>query len=182
MEHVEYEERVLISENDYKKVIDDVTKQNRPITNCVIENIYLDNNNFFVYHNKMMLRIRHTNGENEELTLKIRNQDGSNREINETLNHHLIIDKELDGKLEDYKPVTKLITERMEAKYDNYLLVIDKNYYDDIIDYDLEIEASSQEIALSIIKDYCKQYDLIYKDNYQTKSHRAISRLKNKMK
>ena len=182
METVEYEERVMLSENDYHQVIKDIKESGLPLVSLTILNIYLDNKNEDIYKSGQMLRIRTTNGMNEELTLKIRNRDGSTREINETLKHHPLIDKELKGKFQDYQEITRLFTERIEAKYNDYLLVIDKNRYGDVIDYDLEIEANSQQKAINLIEKYCILYDLTYDSHYKVKSRRAIDEAKKKMK
>lgn len=180
MEIIEYEERVLIKEADYKKVINDIKNEGRCFRAFHIENIYLDNKEEFIYKNRMMLRIRIIDNKEQELTLKIKNPDGSNREINETLNKHPIIDKELDNRFNEYQEIAKLVTERIEVPYDDYLLVIDKNMYHGVIDYDIEIEAKSQQKALELIKKYCKSYNLAYDPKYPTKSHRAISLAKKK--
>ena len=180
METIEYEERVMISEDDYKQVINDIKRDGKPFTSLYIENIYLDNDSSFIYKTKKMLRMRTINQKEKELTLKIKNSDGSTREINETMNNHPIIDKELEGSFSTYKEIAKLITERIEVQYDDYLLVIDKNIYHNVIDYDLEIESSSQEYSLEKIKEYCQKYNLKYDSHYQTKSHRAISKALNK--
>lgn len=182
METVEYEERVLISESDYQQVIKDIKEKGLTMESLLILNIYLDNKNEDIYKNGQMLRIRTTNGKNEELTLKIRNQDGSTREINETLKSHPIIDKELKGNFNDYHQVTRLTTERIEVRYDDYLLVIDKNTYGDVVDYDLEIEANSQQKAINLIEKYCILYDLTYDPHYKVKSRRAIEEVKKRMK
>ena len=182
METVEYEERVLITEDDYNQVIKDIKKEGLPITNLIILNIYLDNGNEDIYKNGQMLRIRATNGKDEELTLKIRNADGSTREINETVESHPLIDKELRGNFKDYKEVTRLTTERIEVKYNDYLLVVDKNMYGDVIDFDLEIEANSHQKAVNLIEKYCILYDLTYDPHYKVKSRRAIDEAKKKMK
>ena len=174
MKHIEYEERVMISVNDYLKVIDDVKNEGLPINKLMIENVYLDNVNSFIYNNHMMLRIRNINQKEQELTLKVKTKDGSNLEINETINHHPTIDKYLEGNLSDYIEIAKLETQRIEVQYKDYLLVIDKNKYHGVTDYDLEIESDSQEKSLEIIKQYCIKYNLSFEKDYKSKSRRAI--------
>ena len=181
MKHIEYEERVLITKDDYHKVIDDIKKEGLPYTESFIVNVYLDNKDGYIKTHKRMLRIRTTNNKDVELTLKIKNQDGSCVEINEELEKHPLIDKELPDSFSNYSEVAKLITERIEVQYDDYLLVIDKNSYHGKVDYDIEIEANSQQKAYKIIKNYCKKYNLEYKEDYKSKSHRAIKEaMKNK--
>ena len=176
MKNIEYEERVMLKKSDYEKVIEDIKKEGKALRHLNIENIYLDNQEQFIYKTRKMLRIRTTNGTDKELTLKIKNPDNSNIEINETLDNHPLIDKELNNKFSEYKEVARLLTERYEAKYPDYLLVIDKNEYHGITDYDLEIEAKNQPKAKEIIEFYCKKYNLLFDSHYKTKSHRAIAK------
>ena len=178
MKHIEYEERVMIKESDYLKVIDDIRMEEKPIHHFMIENIYLDNADSFIYSNKMMLRIRIIDNQEKELTLKIRNPDNSTIEINETVERHREIDKHLPGSLSDYKEIARLVTDRIEVQYKDYLFIIDKNKYHGVIDYDLEVETDNQQKAIDIIKHYCEKYNLKYDPHYHSKSHRAISLIK----
>lgn len=182
MEHIEYEERVMISESDYHKIIEDIKQSEKPYVTSLIENIYLDNRDLFIYKNKMMLRIRTTNGDNQELTLKVRNPDGSTREINETLSHHPIINELLNNEFESYKEITRLITYRIEIFNEDYTFVLDKNEYENTVDYNIEIEANSQQNAIKLINYYCQKYNLKYSKDYEVKSHRAIKIAIKKMK
>ena len=182
MKHIEYEERVLISKSDYEKVIEDIKLSGRPLSHLKIENIYLDNDDSFIQKHHYMLRIRTTNGTNKELTLKYKLKDNSSVEINETLESHNLIDEEIEGDLKEYKEVAELITDRIEVEMDDYLLVIDKNEYHGITDYDLEIESSNQRLSRKIVEFYCKKYGFCYDPNYKTKSHRAFERIKQILK
>ena len=182
MEHIEYEERVLISKSDYKKIIADVKKERRQLIKTNITNIYLDNDDSFIYKTKKMLRIRFTNHQEIELTLKTKFPDNSCREINESLNEHPLIDKELEGSFSDYHQIAKLETKRIEVRFDDYLLVIDKNKYHGVTDYDIEIEADSQEKARKLVLFYCEKYNLVFDPNYKSKSHRAITKAKELLK
>ena len=180
MEVIEYEERVLISKNDYEKVIADVKLSGKKLSYLNIENIYLDNEQKTIRNHRWMLRIRTTNNKDEELTLKIKNSDNSTIEINETLDSHPEIEKQLGQSLKDYKEVTRLKTDRIEIQYEDYLLVIDKNDYSGIVDFDLEIESDNQAKSKKIIEFYCEKYGLLYDSHYKTKSHRAFEALDKK--
>ncbi len=177
MKIIEYEERVLIGQSDYEKVIEDMKLSNKPLTRFSIENIYLDNEEKLIRKNKWMLRVRTINNARKELTLKIKNPDNSAVEINETLDHHPEIDKYLNNNFNSFKEITRLTTERIEVTFDDYLLVIDKNSYSSIVDYDIEIESDSQEKSKIIIRFYCKKYGLTYDPDYKTKSFRAFQAL-----
>ena len=177
MEHIEYEERVMISKRDYKKVIDDLMSQGYKCEPFTIENIYLDNKDFFITKNDMMLRIRNTSTGIHELTLKIRNDDGSHTEINETLDNHPLLDASLGNKFKEFKEVIRLTTVRTEVPIENHLFVIDQNTYGNKTDYNIEVEANSQKNAVNIAKKYCEKYGLTYKRS-PSKSERAFARYK----
>ncbi len=179
MEHIEYEERVLISKDDYQRIIEYVKGLNKPYSSFSIENIYLDNDEGYIQNTKKMFRIRKIDNHISELTLKVKNPDGSCNEINETLEEHPLINKAL-GDLSKYKEIARLFTSRIELQEKDHLLVVDENIYHGIKDYDLEVEADSQEKAKEIILKYCEQFNLIYKDDYHSKSHRAIIQAKKK--
>lgn len=180
MKTIEYEERVLLNEADYRKVIEDIEYEGRAYKSFTIENIYLDNDENFIQNNRSVLRIRTTSEGIYELTLKIKQADNSCIEINETVDEHPQIDEKLHRNFDQYKEIARLTTQRIEVEYDDYLLVIDKNFYSDVIDYDLEIEAKSQQFALEILQKYCKKYGIAYDSGYRSKSRRAIAKAKEK--
>lgn len=178
MEHIEYEERVLISYNDYQLIVQDLKNQNFDLTSFDIENIYLDTKKLKLTKNGMMLRIRNISNAPQELTLKIKDPSGGHLEINETLADHPRIDECLKKKFSKYQEITRLLTKRIEIPFDDYLLVLDENRYSNKVDYDIEIESSSQEKAKEIILKYCEKYHLTYKEKYRSKSKRAIKEFK----
>lgn len=178
MKHIEYEDRVMIKESDYKKVIEDIKKDSKHYVSLHIENIYLDTHDFELQKNHLMLRLRNINNDEQELTLKIRNGQGSHIELNETLKSHPEIDKHLDKRFEEYQEITKLVTDRIEVQHEDYLFVLDKNYYNGIIDYNIEIEAKTFEKAHETLLKYCKKYNLEYKSDYPSKNKRALATLK----
>ena len=71
-----------------------------------------------------------------------------------------------------------LVSVVSEIPINDYLLVIDKNEYLDVIDYDIEVEANSQARAKEVMLKLCEKYKLRYDPNYQVKSARAFNRYK----
>ncbi len=173
MRNIEYEERVIISFEQYRKVLAYYVAKYPDYRILDIENTYFDDEQLSLKNSHKVLRLRKTNGE-YELTLKVKGEDGD-LEINETPTSHKEIDKALNNEFDKYKPIAKLATSRIEIDIDDYLFVLDMNKYNGIIDYNIEIEASSKEKALSIIMDICKSFDLEYKKDYRSKSSRAIA-------
>ena len=180
MKVIEYEERVLISEIDYNKVIADTKLSGKKLSHLSIENIYFDNKEKDIRNKGWMLRVRNIDNGNQELTLKYRNPDNSTVEINETIEEHPEIEKILGNKFDNFQEITRLKTDRIEVQFEDYLLVIDKNSYSGIIDYDLEIESDEQTKSRKIIDIYCEKYELLYDPLYKTKSQRAFEELDKK--
>lgn len=175
MEQIECESRVMINLNDYLSIIKDLHEQGHHFILSTNENIYLDDKDNSLNKKHWMLRIRKINSQKEELTLKIP-VDKGDIEINETLSNHPEIDRYLDNRFNEFHEVARLITRRIEIKFPEYLFVIDENKYHGYIDYDIEIEAKDKEKAVSIMKQYCQQYNLEFKDHYYSKSKRAIAK------
>lgn len=175
MKHIEYEERLIIKESDYQKIIEDINAQKLKGRHLHIENIYLDDKEYSLTDNHKMLRIRTTNNKDVELTFKSRHPSGGHYEINETLEHHHEINLNLDKEFKEYHEVARLITDRIEIPIDDYLFVIDKNHYGNIIDYNIEIEAISQEKAHELMVKYAEKYQIPYKKEVGGKSGRAIA-------
>ena len=77
------------------------------------------------------------------------------------------------------KMIADLYTRRIEINIDDYLLVLDANLYNDITDYNLEIESNvSKEHAKRTILDYCQRFNIKYELDYLTKSERAMNSTK----
>ena len=178
MENIECEERVLLTFAQYhlilKHYVSLYPNHYRYFKNT---NIYLDDQNHTVLNSSSMLRIRRIDNKKEELTLKIKQENGD-LEINETLENHPTIDKYLSVPFSSLKPITTLKTTRVEIDIDDYMVVIDMNTYNGIIDFDLEIEAKTQERAKEIILSICEKYKIEYKNAYPSKSRRAFASIK----
>lgn len=144
MKNLECEERVMITFEQYQKVISHYVAIDPNFKILDIENTYFDDAELSLKNSHKVLRMRRTNG-HIELTLKIKGEEGD-LEINETMENHPEIDKALNHQFDKYHPITKLRTNRVEAKEKDYLVVIDQNMYNGIIDYNVEVEASNKEI------------------------------------
>ena len=177
MKNIECEERVMIDFDQYTKLVAAYVSIDPNFRILSIENIYLDDEELSLRKRHDVLRIRNTNG-HLELTLKVKGIDGD-IEINETPEKHPEIDKRLEKPFARYHEIARLKTNRIEANEKDYLVVIDQNMYNGIIDYDLEVEASSLEKAKSAIKDICQRFSLEYKNGYQSKISRALKTKKN---
>ena len=186
---MEYEKRVMLTEEQYFALVSFYIRQNPhyPFINQV--NYYYDTEDLFLKQNHMVLRMRDIPHKGSELTLKSKEENGDREDnMRLTLMQHSSLLKKghfpkcriietvirLGRPLHEYKLLTKLETRRLEIKENDYLVVIDKNEYNGIIDYNLEIEAKSRERAQEVILEFCDKFSLQYRGDYQSKSSRAL--------
>lgn len=180
--NLEIEAKATLSKEDYDKLISnfDASKIYRQI-NC-----YYDTKDRQIVKKKCGLRTRVIN-DKTELTLKIPeavgkteiNQQISNKEL-QNLNKYNIfpygevkqfLESKLDLDLDCIKLLGFLITDRLDITYKNTLISIDKSEYNSIIDYEIECEAPSMDIAENSLKEFLTKYQIEYKKS-------AISKLK----
>lgn len=185
---LEYEARVMLSITQYNKLLE-IVSDISPIT---LINEYFDDDDCSIITNRKMLRIRNLNNKGYELTFKIKGQNGDT-EVNQPLSPNerdLLINKGQfpDGDVKEevekvvpidsIKLITSLKTLRYEKRIDDYLFVLDKNEYNNITDYNLEIESDDKQKSVNIIKKYCELYGMQYSESYKGKSRRAILSVK----
>ena len=190
--NMEYEARVMINEEQYINIRKHYLNSKYPKEEIINENFYFDTEDLKLTSSHKVLRMRKINNSNYELTLKIKGENGD-IEIN-----HKLTDKEKDDLLEksiiSYPPIldklkesnidpssiryiTNLKTERLEVRLEYCLLVIDKNYYRNKIDFNLEVESSAKSVAKSQLEEIIKPFGLNIKKDYINKAKRAIYNL-----
>ena len=187
----EFESRVMLTENEYFEIVSFYLKQYPNIQFLQNTNIYLDTEDLFLRKKHITLRIRTINDANCELTCKIKGGNGDQeindnlfvKEIDMLLNHYVFPNGNVKNflislarPLSEYRPITTLYNRRLEIKYPDHLLVIDKNAYGDIVDYNLEIESENDiNVSRKYLKAYCEKFNLSLKDQpYIGKATRAI--------
>ena len=181
----EYECRAMLSEKEYLNLLDFY----HPITLITNVNHYFDTPDLFLTNNHMVLRLREVD-DKKELTLKIKERD-ADIEITALIDakdsfikHPIIEDKEIRDELINrcvdigsLQYITTLKTERFEISKNKYLIVLDKNYYHDKIDFNIEIESMSRKEAKKRLLKILKAFNLSYEEDYISKSRRAILKL-----
>ena len=190
--NMEYEARVMINEEQYINIRKHYLNSKYPKEEIINENFYFDTEDLKLTSSHKVLRMRKINNSKYELTLKIKGENGD-IEIN-----HKLTDKEKDDLLENsiisYPPIldklkesnidpssiryiTNLKTERLEVRLEYCLLIIDKNYYRNKIDFNLEVESSAKSLAKSQLEEIIKPFGLSIKKDYINKAKRAIYNL-----
>lgn len=189
--NIEMERRVMLNKAQYEALLNYSLKYSNRKSFTLV-NHYFDDEDLSLRKNHYMLRIRNTDDSNFEVTLKVKGEKGdleinnpiSNEEVNILIKRFSYQNEEITPLLykvtnKEIKYITSLKTERIEIEFDDFLFVLDKNYYSDIVDYNLEIESSNIEKANEVIKKYCDQYGMQYSKDYQSKSRRAINKALN---
>ena len=188
--NLEYEERVMITENQYSQIVNEYSKyEGKEVVNV---NYYFDYENLQLTNSGMVLRARNINDQIFELTLKIKQENGdmevnhplTSTEFNDIIENEEIPDSEvlvlLKSKnidLDRIKLITSLKTERIEIQFPEYLFVIDKNYYNDKVDFNLEVESTSKKLAKDYLNQIISKFNIENKKDYISKSRRAIYNL-----
>ena len=188
--NLEYEERVMITQNQYSQILNEYSKYEcKEVVNV---NYYFDYENLQLTNSGMVLRARNINDQVYELTLKIKQENGdmevnhplTSTEFNDIIENEEIPDSEvlvlLKSKnidLDRIKLITSLKTERIEIQFPEYLFVIDKNYYNGKVDFNLEVESTSKKLAKDYLNQIISKFNIENKKDYISKSRRAIYNL-----
>lgn len=181
--NLEIEFKILLTATQYEQIVLDYQKE--------IKNQYIQTNYYLMHPTldeyQYMLRIRKKEG-TYELTLKEPRPDGnletniplSKEEANTLLNggdiKNQITEKlsTLHISLSDLNTDHSLTTIRSDIIFPIGVLSIDKNTYENTIDYELEFEVIDKEKGKLIFFDIIKKYNLSYQQNCPSK----IKRLK----
>ena len=190
----EFESRIMLTNDEYISVVYFFMKLYPNQHFLQNKNYYFDTDDFYLKNQHITLRVRFINDVKCELTLKIKGSNGD-QEINDSLTFkqfellknegvfpignvrdYLLI---LSLPLNAYKCLTSLYNLRLEIKQEDHLLVIDKNIYNDITDYNLEIETEDNVVhAQDVLSSYIKQFNLsLGAQKYKGKAHRALDSL-----
>ena len=187
----EFESRIMLTESEYFEIVSHFMRLHPNKQFLKNTNIYLDTEDLYLRKNHITFRIRIINDVKCELTIKIKGSNGDDeindminlKEVDMILKEHVFPDGSVKNYLlslpysfDTYKEITTLNNLRLEIEEEDHLLVIDKNIYSGITDYNLEIEAKdSIENAKKWLNHYIKMFNLSnHGQKYVGKAHRAI--------
>lgn len=188
--NIEIEAKALISQKDYDKV--NKFFHTERFCKAKQTNYYIDTEDLSLKKLGIVLRIREKG--DFYLNLKAPLAEGlleKNAKINwkdyedfrdkgifpdSSIKNFLIM---LGIKLQELKIITSLVTERIEIENfeDKGKFAIDKNKYNNLIDYELELEANSLKKASDGLQEICERVGIEYHENKLSKESRAISSL-----
>ena len=190
--NIEIEAKVLISSEEYENVIN--TYAGKVIAEYDQVNYYIDSDDFDLKNIGVGLRVRLKDGI-YTLTLKAPMSEGlleKNNSLTEVQFNALFkkgvlpecdikeFVKMLGKDPETLKVQTVLITHRKEimVEDENINFSIDKNKYNDLVDFELECSGNSLSRAKDYLKRLCSVSNILYKDNQKSKETRALDTIK----
>lgn len=182
--NLECEIKALISKEDFEVLfnkyqnVGEIREQ---------DNIYFgDKKNIFKSH-KCGMRIR-TRANSKKLTLKIPQYDGnieinqviSENELNAIIAGNFIPEGQIKEALtslgirdSDLVILTTLHTTRLLVNDGNFELCLDKNTYNNKIDYEVEVEGPSLKEAKQYIENFFEKEKILFTENHLSKYVRA---------
>ena len=189
--NIEIEAKVLINEDDYNRVLKFYKKEElQKVTQL---NYYIDTDALLLKQFGIGLRIRQKDF--FVLNMKAPLQEGllekkesiSEKEFDNFKNNGVFPNGSIKNLLLMFgvditklKIQTTLKTERIviENFSDNEVFAIDKNYYNGLIDYELELEGTSLERAKNSLKERCEELNIDFVENAKSKQVRAMETIK----
>jgi uncharacterized protein YjbK len=188
--HLEIESKILVTGDEYDLLLKKLNLgENLKVYQT---NYYVDTleNNLRTYG--FGLRIRELNN-TYTLTLKSpmaegvleKNQILTATEYKNFREHHLFP----KGLVKDFldivefdtsllKIITALTTERIDTTFENRHICLDKNMYNGHVDYEVESEQSSLQLASETLKKLCEYAGITYVENRISKHSRALNSVK----
>ncbi len=189
----EYETRLMLTEEQYFFIVTYYMNIQPNKHFLQITNHYYDTDELnLTKDQRMTLRVRIINDVKSELTLKIKGEDGD-EEVTDGLSpkeQELLLEQNifpygqvrnrlmlLPYPLNKYHRITSLFNRRLEIEFEDHILVVDKNTYEDEVDYNLEIESSVGIVhAKELLKEYANKFGLtLSKEKYIGKARRSIT-------
>lgn len=170
--NLEIEFKNMLNVTEYQKLLNEFSINEEQI--WTQKNIYFDTPSSQLKKQEAALRIRVKNS-TYELTLKTKaevglletNQIITKQEYQLLKYDHVLVEGPVYDALIALKidvtklqVITDLTTKRTEIPYQNGLLVLDKSFYSDIIDYELEYEVNDYDKGWSNFQGLLKKFDI----------------------
>ncbi len=170
-QEIEIEFKVLLPKDKFNQILNTLNFPAKPFTQI---NYYFETPDLQLKKHHAALRIRKKNS-NYIVTLKEPHSQGilethdriSETAFNNAINHnHLVAPncfKQLDKmniKIDEITYIGSLKTERYEYTDSHLIYVLDKSFYNQKIDYELEIEAPSRSIGLDKFNELIARFNI----------------------
>ena len=185
--HLEIEAKILVSEEDFALLIKKLNlKEDLKIYQT---NYYIDTPNNALRKYGFGLRIRELNN-TFTLTLKSPMAEGV-LEKNQVLTKAEYVNFKdngvfpkgivknfieiVDFDVSSLRIITSLSTERIDTSFENRHICLDKNTYNGLIDFEVESEESSIQLASETLQKLCAFANIPYVENKISKHSRALN-------
>ena len=170
--NLEIEFKNMLTEQEYQQLLNQFSIDEEQI--WTQKNVYFDTPTGQLKKLEAALRIRVKNS-TYELTLKTKqnvglletNQIITKQDYESLKYNHVLIKGPVYETLKslgidpfNLQVITDLTTKRAEVPYQDGVLVLDKSFYSDIIDYELEYEVPNYDTGLLHFKELLKQYHI----------------------
>jgi len=189
--NIEIEAKALINEQEYNNLIEALSDADFTVFDQT--NYYIETKNFDLKKLGLGLRVRDVNGK-YILTLKAPMSEGLlEKEVTISDEQFQLFEKKnifpecslkdfiimLGFEIKKLKILAKLRTHRMQIELDEgkHILCVDKNEYNNLVDYELELEGNSLGKAKTRLEQFCIEHEIDYKDNPRSKQTRALESL-----
>lgn len=169
---MEFEAKNMLTEQEYNRVLNYFIQDQAQVQTQI--NYYFETDDLALRHHGSALRIREKNGQ-YVITLKQPQADGLlethvkiSAEIKDQwiyeqptrINQLEVILNQLGIDYQTLKYRGKLKTERIELNDDDITYVLDKSYYNGVVDYEIEVEATSLLQANNKLADFLTKYNI----------------------
>ena len=170
--NLEIEFKNMLDESEYQELLKCFSIQEEQI--WTQKNVYFDTPSFDLKKNQAALRVRIKNN-TYELTLKTKAEVGLletdqliTKADYKTLKHDCQLVKgpvyetliNLGIDVNQLRVITDLTTKRAEVPYENGLLVLDKSFYGEVIDFELEYEVNDYNEGLNAFHELLNKHHI----------------------
>ena len=182
--NLECEIKALVTESEFETLMERYLSKGEIREQ---DNIYFGDTKGVFKALKYGMRIR-SKANNDKLTLKIPQENGlleinqiiSKEEINLILAGNFLPNGGVKDALlkvnvssSDIEVIGRLHTTRLLVMDKDFELCLDKNIYNDTVDYEIEVEGPSLELAHKYIENFFKKEKILFKENHLSKYIRA---------
>ncbi|MCQ3034922.1 MAG: CYTH domain-containing protein [Bacilli bacterium] len=182
--NLECEIKALVTESEFETLMERYLSKGEIREQ---DNIYFGDTKGVFKALKYGMRIR-SKANNDKLTLKIPQENGlleinqiiSKEEINLILAGNFLPNGDVKDALlkvnvlpSDIEVIGRLHTTRLLVMDKDFELCLDKNTYNDTVDYEIEVEGPTLELAHEYIENFFKKEKILFKENHLSKYVRA---------
>ncbi len=177
-EELEIEFKSLLTEKEFDILVKDFKLEDKFFEQ---HNYYFDNEDNFILNNNSAFRIRLVNNK-YKMTYKAANTENSVIERSIDLDQELAMhylefgycDDAMNMGIPKLSHMNTLTTHRASFQIDGGEIFIDKSFYSNVIDYEIEFECDNEETGLNTFKSFLNEHSIEYKAS-QPKMLRAFS-------